>query len=181
MSAVSSESRVGVVSPEKRRSAGRAIFWGWMGCGILDITSAIIISIASGSTPIRMLQGIAGAIFGAKTFEWGFATAAMGLAMHFLVALTATLVFYALSRRIPAMVEHPVIAGLLFGVFWLLVMYRGVIPLLAALRPLYLDNVVKRPLPPLWPLPVLVHMTCVGLPISLAVSAFGPRPRSDRA
>jgi hypothetical protein len=128
-----------------------------------------------------MLQGIAGAVLGPKTFEWGFATAAMGLAMHFLVALTATLVFYALSRRIPAMVDHAVIAGILFGVFWLFVMYRGVIPLLAALRPLYLDNVVKRPLPALFPLPILVHMTCVGLPISLAVRAFGPRPQTDRA
>ena len=167
-------------SPERRRSAGRAILWGWLSCGVLDITSAIVISIASGSTPIRMLQGIAGAVLGAKAFERGFATAAMGLAMHFLVALTATLVFYGLSRRIPAMVEHAVPAGLLFGVFWLLVMYRGVIPLLAALRPLYLENVVKRPPPPLWPLPVLVHMTCVGLPIALAVRAFGPRPQPDR-
>jgi hypothetical protein len=171
--------RMSAVSIERRRSPGRAILWGWMLCGVLDITSAIIISIASGSTPIRMLQGIAGAVLGPKTFDRGFATAAMGLAMHFLVALTATLVFYALSRRIPAMVEHPVVAGLLFGVFWLLVMYRGVIPLLAALRPLYLSNVVKRPLPALWPLPLLVHMTCVGLPISLARAAFGPRPPAD--
>jgi hypothetical protein len=166
---------------QRRRSPGRAIFWGWMLCGVLDITSAVIISIASGSTPMRMLQGIAGAVLGPKTFEWGFATAAMGLAMHFLVALTATLVFYGLSRRIPAMFDHPVPAGILFGIFWLLVMYRGVIPLLAALRPLYLDNVVKRPLPPLWPLPVLVHMTCVGLPIALSVRAFGPPPTRERA
>jgi hypothetical protein len=166
-------------SPERPRSARRAILWGWLTCGVLDITSAIIISITSGSTPIRMLQGIAGALLGAKTFELGFATAAMGLAMHFCVALTATLVFYWLSRRIPAMVEHAVPAGLLFGIFWLLVMYRGVIPLLAALRPLYLANVVKRPLPPLWPLPVLVHMTCVGLPIALSVRAFGPLPKGE--
>jgi hypothetical protein len=164
---------------ETLRSARRAIVWGWLSCGVLDITSAIVISITSGSTPFRMLQGIAGAVLGAKTFDWGFATAAMGLALHFLVALTATLVFYGLSRRIPAMVAHPVVSGILFGVFWLLVMYRGVIPLLAALRPLYLSNVVKRPLPALWPLPILVHMTCVGLPIALSVSRFGPRPRGD--
>jgi hypothetical protein len=167
--------------PERRRSKSRAIFWGWIGCGVLDITSAVIISITSGSTPFRMLQGIAGALLGAKTFELGFATAAMGLAMHFLVALTATFVFWGLSRRIPAMYDYAVPAGLLFGVFWLFVMYRGVIPLLAALRPLYLDNVVKRPLPALWPLPLLVHMTCVGLPIALAVRAFGPRPPGARA
>jgi hypothetical protein len=158
------------------RSAGRAILWGWLACGVLDITSAIVISIASHGSPIRMLQGIAGSILGPRTFELGPATAVLGLTMHFLVALTATLVFYALSRRIPAMYDHPVIAGILFGIFWLLVMYRGVLPLLAALRPLYIANAPKRPWPPLWPLPILVHMTCVGLPISLAIHRFGPRP-----
>lgn len=159
------------------RSAGRAILWGWLTCGILDITSAVVISIASGGSPVRMLQGIAGAVLGPKTFELGAGTAVLGLAMHFCVALAATLTFYALSRRIPAMVEWAVPAGLIFGVFWLLVMYRGVIPLLAALRPLYLANTIKRPLPPLWPLPLFVHMTCVGLPIALSVRAFGPWPR----
>ncbi len=168
-------------APAEGRSARRAILWGWLSCGVLDITSAVIISITSGSTPVRMLQGIAGAVLGPRTFELGPVTAVLGLSMHFLVALTATAVFYRLSRRIPAMVEHPVVSGILFGVFWLLVMYRGVIPLLAALRPLYLANVTKRPLPALWPLPILVHMTCVGLPIALAVSRFGPWPRGDGA
>jgi hypothetical protein len=159
------------------RSARRAILWGGLICGVLDITSAVIISLANKGSPIRMLQGIAGAVLGPVTFEGGFATAALGLAMHFGVAFAATAIFYWLSRRIPAMVEWAVPSGLLFGVVWLLVMYRGVIPLMAALRPLYLSNVVKRPLPALWPLPLLVHMTCVGLPIALAVRHFGPRPR----
>src|SRR5438105_4773718 len=103
-----------------RRSAGRAILWGWLLCGVLDITSAIVISLAYESSPIRMLQGIAGAVLGPATFERGFATAALGLAMHFGVALAATLTFYWLSRRIPAMVEWAVLSGILFGVFWLL-------------------------------------------------------------
>jgi len=162
-----------------RRTAGRAILWGGLICGVLDITSAIVISIANGGSPVRMLQGIAGALLGPVSFEYGAATAALGLAMHFGVAFTATAIFYWLSRRIPAMVEWAVPSGLLFGVVWLLVMYRGVIPLTAALRTLYLDN-VKRTLPALWPLPLLVHMTCVGLPIALAVRRFGPRPRGSR-
>jgi hypothetical protein len=99
--------------------------------------------------------------------------------MHFGVAFTATAIFYWLSRRIPAMVKFAVPSGILFGVFWLLVMYRGVIPLTIALRALYLDN-VKRTLPALWPFPLLVHMTCVGLPIALAVRRFGPWPRGSR-
>ncbi len=159
------------------RSARRAILWGGLICGVLDISSAIIIALANGGSPVRMLQGIAGALLGPVTFQGGAATAALGLAMHFGVAFTATAIFYWLSRRFPVMVEWAVPAGLLYGVVWLLVMYRGVIPLTQVLRTLYLDN-VKRSLPALWPLPLLVHMTCVGLPIALAVRRFGPWPRS---
>ena len=167
----------GVAGTGPGRSARRAILWGGLICGVLDITSAVIISLANKGSPIRMLQGIAGAVLGPVTFEGGFATAALGLAMHFGVAFAATATFYWLSRRIPAMVDWAVPSGLVFGVVWLLVMYRGVIPLMAALRPLYLSNVVKRPLPALWPLPLLVHMTWLGLPIALAVRHFGPWPR----
>ena len=159
------------------RTAGRAILWGGLICGVLDITSAVIISLANGGSPVRMLQGITGSLLGPVSFQGGSATAALGLAMHFGVAFTATAVFYWLSRRFPAMVEWAVPSGLLYGIVWLLVMYRGVIPLTAALRPLYLSNIVKRPLPPLWPLPLFVHLTCVGLPIALAVRQFGPRTR----
>lgn len=169
-----------VTGDPDRRSAARAILWAWLLCGVLDITSAFVISIANDSSPIRMLQGIASAVLGRQALEMGWATAALGLAMHFLVALTAAVTFYGLSRWIPAMIEHPVVSGVFFGVFWLLVMYRGVIPLLAALRPLYLASAPKRPLPALWPLPILIHITCVGLPISLAVRRFGPSPRSIR-
>ena len=158
------------------RSAKRAIRWGGLICGVLDITSAIIIALANGGSPVRMLQGIAGALLGPVTFEGGAATAALGLAMHFGIAFTATAIFFWLSRRIPAMVEWAVPSGIVYGVVWLLVMSRGVIPLTAALRTLDLSN-VKRTLPALWPLPLLVHMTCVGLPIALAVRRFGPWPR----
>ena len=164
---------------ESDRSSGRAILAGGLACGILDISSAIIISIANGGSPVHMLQGIPGTLLGPVSYEYGAATAALGLAMHFCIAFTATAIFYWLSRRIPAMVEQPVLSGILFGVFWLLVMYRGVIPLTIALRTLYLDN-VKRTLPALWPLPLLVHMTCVGLPIALAVRRFGPWPARSR-
>jgi hypothetical protein len=163
-----------------RRSRGRAIFWGWILCGVLDITSAIVISIANKGSPVRMLQGIAGAVLGPKTFDYGFATAAMGLVMHFCVALAATAIFYRVSRRIPVMAEQPVLGGIVWGIVWLFVMYRGVIPLLRELRPLYLANAPKRPLPDLFPLPFFVHIFCVGLPIALSAWRFGPRPREDR-
>jgi len=162
------------------RSAKRGILWAWLLCAVLDITSAIVISLANKGSPFRMLQGIASAVLGPKSFDYGYATAAMGLVMHFSVALAAALVFYWLSRRIPAMLEWPVVSGILYGIFWLFVMYRGVIPLLAALRPLYIANAPKRPLPAIWPLPLLIHITCVGLPISLSIARFGPKPPENR-
>lgn len=164
---------------EGGRTPGRAILGAGLLCGVLDITSAVVIAIANGGSPFHMLQGIAGALLGPATFRGGVATAALGLAMHFGIAFTAATIFYGLSRRFPAMFRWPVPSGLLFGVAWLLLMYRGVIPLAAAFRTLYLAN-VNRTLPKLWPLPLLVHMTCVGLPIALAVRYFGPAPRGER-
>jgi hypothetical protein len=161
-------------------SVRRAILWAWLACGCLDLTSAIVITVASGGKALRVLQGIAASVIGPQSFEMGAATAILGFAMHFLVALSATLVFYLASRRWPAMLERPVLSGILFGVFWLLVMYRGVIPVISALRPLYIPNAPKRPFPEIWPVPLLVHVTCVGLPISLAISRFAPRRTKGR-
>ena len=167
--------------PPRPHSAGRAILAGGLICGVLDIFSAVVIAIRGGGSPVRMLQGIAGALLGPATFEHGAATAVMGLVMHFCVAFTAAAVFYLVSRRIPAMVDWAWIAGIAFGLVWLLVMYRGVIPLSQAFRTLYLSN-VRRTLPALWPLPFFVHIFCVGLPIALAVRDFGPPPpRSEPA
>ena len=134
----------GAPEADPARSARRAILWGGLICGVLDISSAVIISLANGGSPIRMLQGIAGALLGPISLQGGLATAALGLAMHFGVAFTATAVFYWLSRRFPVMVEWAVPSGIVFGVFWLLVMYRGVIPLTAALRTLMFRYVWKK-------------------------------------
>ena len=168
-------------TPPGGRSRRRAILWAWLLCGVLDITSAIVLTIAAGGSPLRMLQGIAGALIGPKSFELGPPTMLMGLAMHFGVALAAASLYYWLSRRIFFLYEQPVAGGILFGVFWLFVMYRGVLPLLAALRPLYIANAPpRRPPPDIWPWPFIVHIVCVGLPIALSIRRFGPFPRRAR-
>ncbi len=74
--------------------------------------------------------------------------AAIGLAMHFTVALTATVAFYALSRRIPALRTAPVwIVGPLSGVLVFCAMNYGTLPALSWLRGFYLQT------PPRWPGP----------------------------
>ena len=67
-------------------SAAAAIFWGGLIAGILDLTQAFIGFSLMGSTPFRILQRIAGGIFGTHSRDMGWASAAIGLVCHFTVA-----------------------------------------------------------------------------------------------
>jgi hypothetical protein len=139
----------------------KGLLLGGLLCGILDISSAIIISLVRHGSPVRMLQGIASGLLGPRSFEGGSATAAFGLFLHFFIAFSAATVFFLASRKLAFLTRRPVISGLLYGICVYIVMYWIVVPLSAIHRhPTSLSAL---------PLPVLVHMFCVGLPISLGV------------
>src|SRR4029078_10029533 len=95
-----------------------AILSGWLLCGVLDISAACIQAwIQAGRAPADVLRGGASALWGAAAMTGGLTMAAIGLVMHFTVALTATLVFYALSRRIAVLRSAPLwIIGPLYGI-----------------------------------------------------------------
>src|SRR5213080_569951 len=68
--------------------------------GVLDITAACINArVLAGFPPAHVLQSVAGGLLGRGTYNGGFATALLGLAMHFTMALTVAAIFYALTRR----------------------------------------------------------------------------------
>jgi hypothetical protein len=162
--------------------AGRippAILWGWLICGVLDITAAIIeANYTFDLSPIGLLQNVASALLGPAAKEGGLVTAALGLAMHFTVAFTWTTIFYLLSRRFPLLLRWGgVPGGLVFGALVFLVMFRGVIPLTIELKTLCLTGYVPpKQLPPLRLPQFVIHLVCVGLPIALAARWFAPRP-----
>ena len=144
-----------------------AIFTAGLLCGVMDITAAFLTWAPKGVSPGRLLQGIAGGLLGPASFRGGRATSALGLAFHFLIAFTAAAVFYAASRRLPALLDHPWLAGLGYALVVYGFMYWVVIPL-AHLRskPVTLFNTV---------IAVVTHIICVGLPISLLVHRFARR------
>src|SRR5439155_4917533 len=89
------------VARRGRVGTREAILSGWLTCGVLDISAACVQAwTQAGRAPADVLRGVASALWGAAAMTGGAGMAALGLAMHFTVALTATLVFYALSRRI---------------------------------------------------------------------------------
>src|SRR5262245_22209388 len=98
-------------------TTGQAILTGWLLCGVLDITAACVQAwIQAGRAPGDVLRGVASALWGRAALDAGAGMAAIGLAMHFTVALTATLVFYALSRRIAFLRTAPLlIVGPVYG------------------------------------------------------------------
>jgi hypothetical protein len=149
---------------------GQAILSGWLLCGVLDITAACVQSwINAGRTPDQVLKGVASALWGSHATAGGAGMAAIGLIMHFTVALTATLVFYALSRRLAFLRTAPLLLiGPLYGVVVFCAMNYGTLPLMSWVRSFYLGTAPRWPGSMGWP-QVLIHMVCVGLPIAWGV------------
>jgi Na+/alanine symporter len=135
------------------------IFIGGLVAGSLDLISAFIIY---GSGVPRV---IAGGLLGPKAFQGGLATYVLGVALHFFIALSATAVYYAASRKLEFLKEHALVCGLFYGIAVYLVMNLIVLPLSAlhARDPLELAELIRG---------ILVHMFCIGLPISLSVRRY---------
>ena len=143
----------------------KAILLSGLAAGILDITAASVnIWINSGRGPIRTFQSVAGGIYGAETFNGGYRTAAIGLALHFFIALTAAAVYYLASRKLRFMIDRPVVSGVLYGIAVWLFMYLVVLPLSAwKVLPGSFTSVL---------IGIFIHIFFVGLPIALITRRF---------
>jgi hypothetical protein len=142
--------------------------------GVLDITAACInLGVAYGFGPLRVLKGVAGGLLGRSALEGGFATAALGLAMHFTMALTITTIFYALSRRLPLPKKlwGVMAVGLLYGAAVFAVNNFATAPFLSWVRSLYLHTPILFK-PPMGWWQLVIHMFCVGLPAALVVRRY---------
>jgi len=146
----------------RRLSPFSAILIGGTIAGALDITYAIGFSAMHGVPPMRILQSVASGLLGKPAFEGGVPIAILGLALHFFIAFSWAAIFYLASRVIPALTRHAVIAGVFYGCLIYAVMNLVVLPLSAYPRKVTFPLLVLVT-------GLLVHMFCIGLPISLAV------------
>ncbi len=140
-----------------------AIVTAWLVVGVLDISSAIAIWLGRGMTLTRGFQGITAGLLGKQSFEGGFNTAALGLAIHFFIALVVVSIFYLASRKIPFLTRHATISGILYGIVVYLVMYWIVLP---TVFPTFKHR---------WgndPLAIAIHICLIGLPTALIVRKY---------
>lgn len=144
--------------------ASRIILAAGFVCGVLDLTAAMVQHGMRGVSPVRILQSIAAGLLGKAAYGGGAGSAALGAALHFLIAFTAAAVFYVVSRRAAWLVRHAVPAGLLYGAVVHCVMQFGVLPL--SNFPMGRFN--SRA----FGIGLAIHMLFVGLPIALVVRSF---------
>ena len=146
-------------------SVSKAIVVAGLTCGVLDITAALLVYGYFGLKPLPLLQGIAGGVLGPRTFDGGITTALLGLILHFVIAFGAATVFCLASRSLRFLVQHAVFSGSLYGVAVYFFMNEFVVPLSAArTHPFSFKMMV---------IGVVIHVFCVGLPISLSARRYG--------
>ena len=95
------ESRGGLETRQPGRRISllmRAILTAGLIAGTLDILDAFIFYGFRGVSPVRILQSIAAGLLGRASFQGGAKTALLGAALHYLIAFTATVVFFLISH-----------------------------------------------------------------------------------
>ena len=136
---------------------------GGLVAGTLDITYACVFSyLKRGTSPSTVLQSVASGAFGQSAFTGGTRMVVLGGVFHFLIAITAAVVYYLASRLLRFLVTQAVICGVLYGVCVYLFMNFVVLP----------HSAIPFKMSYPWPSLIgglLIHMLGIGLPISLAV------------
>jgi hypothetical protein len=142
-----------------KNSALLAIATGGGIAGTLDLLQACILF------GWRIPLVIAAGLLGRQALKGGAGTYVLGVCLHFFIACSAAAIYYAASRKLRFLIEHPLVCGLFFGAAVEEVMSLVVLPLSAlhARGPYTVHDLI---------LGLLVHMVVVGLPISFSVRHF---------
>ena len=143
-----------------KRNALLAIAVGGLIAGALDITQAIILF--GKKVPLVIAAGLLGK---GALHDGGAATYVLGIFLHFFIAFSVATIYYAASRRLRFLIEHPLVCGLFYGAAVDQIMTLIVLPLSAlhVRGPFKLHDLI---------LGLAVHSVVIGLPISFSVRRF---------
>ncbi|MFA6986658.1 MAG: hypothetical protein WC213_10670 [Arenimonas sp.] len=119
----------------KQWSGLQAVIIGGSIAAALDILFAISFAAYNGLPPARLLQTVASGLLGNAAFSGGNPTAALGLALHFVMSYLWATLFLTFARFATATIHRPMLTALLFGIVVLLTMRLVVLPLSAFPRP----------------------------------------------
>jgi hypothetical protein len=138
-----------------------AIFWIGLTAGTLDITENLVFNHFRGISPWRVFQYIASGLIGMKSFQSGWSSVALGVAVHYAIALTWTAIFLFAALKFPTITRRPFLSGVVYGCVVYLIMNFIVLPLSGVPHPPAAITIASRINA------VLALIFCIGLPVSL--------------
>lgn len=127
--------------------------------GALDLVFACTFwGLKAGVSPVRILQSVAAGLLGKASFTGGANTAALGLALHFLIVLMMAGAYYMVARQWSLLWQRPWLCGAIYGLGLFAAMNHVVLPLSAA---------GPGPKDLLWiALSIAAHVRLIGIPIA---------------
>jgi hypothetical protein len=115
------------------RNRGLTILLGGTVVAVADMAVAMGYWATKGVVPTRILHSVAAGWLGRDAaIAGGLATAMLGAVSHLAIALAMVWCYWAISRRLPLLVERPLACGLAYGVATWAAMRFVVLPLSAA-------------------------------------------------
>ena len=141
------------------------IFSGGLIGGSFDLAFAMIFNGLRGVKLIRIPQSIASGVLGMASFQGGIPTAALGIFLHYVIALGAAATYYIASRKLTVLRRRAALCGIAYGVLIYLFMNWIVLPLSAAPKFRHTPVSIASDL--------TVHMLLIGLSIAYAARRFG--------
>ena len=148
------------------------ILYGGLAIGVLDwLEASIFFPNYFGITVQRVWQGVAAGWVGRDhAIAGGWATASLGIILHFVVAFCIAAVYFLISQQISFLIKHPFVSGLIYGIPAHFGMQFVVVPLSAIgwrSSTFDLGSFLKS---------IIGHAVLVGLPIAL-IAAWSARQR----
>lgn len=110
-------------------STPKAILWGGLVAGTVDIGAASVINWLN---PVIIMQAIASGVLGKGSFQGGLYSAVLGVVLQWAMAILIAAIYVLAATRIPRLGRQWVAGGLLYGVVVYFVMTYVVVPLSAA-------------------------------------------------
>ena len=134
--------------------------------GTLDIVAAFIyFYLSTGNKDVfTVLRYIASGVFGKEAHKGGSAMIIAGLIFHYIIALTFTLFFFWLYRRLTFLSKNMVLTGIVYGLFIWAVMNLLVVPFSKiGSRPFNLRNASIN---------AIILIICIGIPLAFIAGRF---------
>lgn len=150
-------------SAPSRAGAASTVLVAGLAAAAVEMAFVLPIQAALRNSPLVVFQSIAAGALGRAAYSAGIASAAVGLAAHILVSLTAAAVYLWAAMREPVLERRPIAGGMIFGALVYPVMTMVVIPLSRI-------GFTPPKSAVLWATSFSVHVLAFGLPIAVAVA-----------